>query len=929
MELKRIGSGRYSEVKLNTFQNKWIAEKHILLRWKRVFRNEVSVLQKLTQGSNNHPNIIRYFDWEERGEYYVIKLEWCERGSLQDVIDDPKVVYSMKTALCILITEQFVVKLADFGFLCEVESMSTITETGTYRYMSPEVYGITGRKMIHCKSDLYAAGLVLWEILERKKIFYDYVEQEGFNHVRFFTDFKKGTLKFELPNCAHEIKSVVGSCIKFHFNDRPDVDRLYETVTEMNIKMKDFFKLPKIRDELTKRLKPIGYDGTNNELILEDDQISLSDLRNNSKSTTINVLCRANEQSSMNQSAIDQAHDVDNTITETIGKNFQASQAEMDFIDDFQQDQPKATELVATRDISQLPPGKASSVIDLRSQYESSMRMSMANSSTSTLESRDVQNNIGKIIRWEQSRSNFSKSCESFERVQIESPDLFATRGKFKNSNSNRKKLLASTEELDEYFNIEPPTSFQTPDPPIDYLDSSDHETQSPRRLPRETPVITSPETSNTENTKAVAAWLNSGVKLDYTTISELDSQTKPNDSTMAETEISVDLEVPSFDAISTSESTTFRLNSRQKSKKLEQEERQELKEFHKKATSQMKKQEKFHLQQRLSLQNTLRQSLKVIDEKMLQQLDEERRIQQKEHKSETARLRAEAERQLTDFNEALPRLLKNLKTSVMSLSKPQRKRVLDTRKSQLARERQEEENTLRQQLREKAGTALSSLEMRHKNKISQIVLNGDEQKKNLEQVKKERETKLEEIIRKEKFDLLLNLFKAQWEMLGAQLECVQEHELRQIEEEQFVEKMQAKRALDEDTRTFPRFLHRETKTRSMIYRESLRIGRQKSINIPERIRQFQAEEELRKKTALNEYNQKKQAKLQELEERHHFELHAIKEQHRIQKQQFENEQNRKLEQFNENQTQERVSLFDFMEGKKIAGTSSQLSLRV
>lgn len=63
----------------------------------------------------------------------------------------------------VLIDKDFNLKIADFGIACEEEYCVILgAETGTYRWMAPEVL----RKRPHGrKSDIYSFGLVLWEMV--------------------------------------------------------------------------------------------------------------------------------------------------------------------------------------------------------------------------------------------------------------------------------------------------------------------------------------------------------------------------------------------------------------------------------------------------------------------------------------------------------------------------------------------------------------------------------------------------------------------------------------------------------------------------------------------------------------------------------------------------------------------------------------------
>ncbi|CAJ0943733.1 unnamed protein product, partial [Mesorhabditis belari] len=63
-------------------------------------------------------------------------------------------------------------------------STSLVSCVGTYRYMSPEVYGYPPRgprQKPTAQIDVYSAGLVLWEIVERRLV-HSKFGPTNFNH---------------------------------------------------------------------------------------------------------------------------------------------------------------------------------------------------------------------------------------------------------------------------------------------------------------------------------------------------------------------------------------------------------------------------------------------------------------------------------------------------------------------------------------------------------------------------------------------------------------------------------------------------------------------------------------------------------------------------------------------------------------------------
>ena len=79
-----------------------------------------------------------------------------------EYIHSQKIVHRDLKPENVLIDKDFNLKVADFGIACDEENCDILgAETGTYRWMAPEVLS---RKPHGGKSDVYSFGLVLWEM---------------------------------------------------------------------------------------------------------------------------------------------------------------------------------------------------------------------------------------------------------------------------------------------------------------------------------------------------------------------------------------------------------------------------------------------------------------------------------------------------------------------------------------------------------------------------------------------------------------------------------------------------------------------------------------------------------------------------------------------------------------------------------------------
>ncbi|MBL8487956.1 MAG: serine/threonine protein kinase, partial [Rhodocyclaceae bacterium] len=154
------------------------------------FRREAQAAGRLS-----HPNIVPIYEFGEDGGTSFIAMEFIEGRELKDHFDDeerfplPRVVAIMEQLLAaldhahkngvvhrdikpanIILLAEGTVKVADFG-IARIES-SNLTQAGavlgTPSYMSPEQFmGQT----VDGRSDLYSAGVILYQFLTGEKPF--------------------------------------------------------------------------------------------------------------------------------------------------------------------------------------------------------------------------------------------------------------------------------------------------------------------------------------------------------------------------------------------------------------------------------------------------------------------------------------------------------------------------------------------------------------------------------------------------------------------------------------------------------------------------------------------------------------------------------------------------------------------------------------
>ncbi|CAJ0570919.1 unnamed protein product, partial [Mesorhabditis spiculigera] len=172
-----------------------------------------------------------------------IVTEYCERGDLKKFINNPNQTYSISLVidwacqifdalLCLyrksifhrdikpsnmLLGEKYQLKLCDFGLSkAELTNNSCYGVHGTIRYLAPEAFTDHKNQQIYTyASDLYSAGLVLWECIERRDVFHETVD-----HRMLQSRICSGT-PLERANCLAPVADLIEKCAQRVPQDRP------------------------------------------------------------------------------------------------------------------------------------------------------------------------------------------------------------------------------------------------------------------------------------------------------------------------------------------------------------------------------------------------------------------------------------------------------------------------------------------------------------------------------------------------------------------------------------------------------------------------------------------------------------------------------------------------------------------------------------
>ncbi|EFJ44386.1 hypothetical protein VOLCADRAFT_64912 [Volvox carteri f. nagariensis] len=187
----KIASGAFSNLYKGTYCGQEVAVKilkdvHDDSSQYQEFLQEVSIMRKV-----RHKNVVQFIGACTRKPNLCIVFEYMSGGSVYDYIrrEGPlklsailklaadvargmdylhqrKIIHRDLKAANLLMDENAIVKIADFGVARVIESSGCMTaETGTYRWMAPEVIE---HKPYDEKADVFSFGIILWELLTCK-----------------------------------------------------------------------------------------------------------------------------------------------------------------------------------------------------------------------------------------------------------------------------------------------------------------------------------------------------------------------------------------------------------------------------------------------------------------------------------------------------------------------------------------------------------------------------------------------------------------------------------------------------------------------------------------------------------------------------------------------------------------------------------------
>ncbi|KAG8365499.1 hypothetical protein BUALT_Bualt18G0111400 [Buddleja alternifolia] len=216
-------------------------------RLEKQFTREATLLSRL-----HHPNVIKFVAGCRKPPVFCIVTEYLPEGSLRaylhklehkslplqklismaldiargmEFIHSQGVIHRDLKPENVLITEDFHLKVADFGIACEEAYCDLLADDpGTFRWMAPEMIK---RKHYGRKVDVYGFGLILWELVAGT------IPYEDMTPIQAAFAVVNKNLRPAVPiNCPPALKALIEQCWSLQPDKRPEFWQIVKVLEE-------------------------------------------------------------------------------------------------------------------------------------------------------------------------------------------------------------------------------------------------------------------------------------------------------------------------------------------------------------------------------------------------------------------------------------------------------------------------------------------------------------------------------------------------------------------------------------------------------------------------------------------------------------------------------------------------------------------------
>lgn len=251
--IKVVGKGSFGVVHKGIWRGNNVAVKRIETESERkALRVEVHQLSRVS-----HSNIVKLYGacLDEQQNPICLVMEYAEGGSLYNVLHGrpqrrytaghaiswalqcacgvsylhsmkPKALIhrDLKSPNLLLVLGGKLLKICDFGTACDISTYMT-NNKGSAAWMAPEVF--EGSQYTE-KCDVYSWGIILWEVLSRRKPF-----SESGTAFRILWEVHKGSRPPRIQGCPRPVEEIMTRCWDKDPNLRPSMEYVVDYVSKL------------------------------------------------------------------------------------------------------------------------------------------------------------------------------------------------------------------------------------------------------------------------------------------------------------------------------------------------------------------------------------------------------------------------------------------------------------------------------------------------------------------------------------------------------------------------------------------------------------------------------------------------------------------------------------------------------------------------
>ncbi|KAL8108023.1 serine/threonine/tyrosine-protein kinase HT1-like [Apium graveolens] len=253
----RFAHGAHSQLYHGAYKDEPVAVKMIRVpddiydgslgaQLEKQFTREVTLLSRL-----HHQNVIKFLGACRKPPIFCIVTEYLSEGSLRAYMHKLEEKLSLQKVISlaldigrgmefvhsqgvihrdlkpenILISQDFQLKIADFGIACRDTSFDSLADdTGTYRWMAPEMIK---HKSYSRKVDVYGFGLILWEMVSGS------IPYEDMTPIQAAFAVVNKNLRPAIPdNCPAAMKALIEQCWSSHPDRRPEFCQIVKVLEQ-------------------------------------------------------------------------------------------------------------------------------------------------------------------------------------------------------------------------------------------------------------------------------------------------------------------------------------------------------------------------------------------------------------------------------------------------------------------------------------------------------------------------------------------------------------------------------------------------------------------------------------------------------------------------------------------------------------------------